>query len=134
MRQKFILEKEDIETLRNGGTINLAFAGGKIELGAEAGRKQLIGYEGRKENEAKKESIHDYLNHKKVPASAKEIGTALGIRNQDVHSALSKLKKQKRVVGSDNGWRIVHEAAIVKPIRPALVHSNGYSKVKSNGR
>lgn len=129
MKQKFILEKSDIEKLRSGGTIDIAFNGGKIELVAETTRPgaPMGGYEN---NRIIKDNVVKLLEERKVPMRVKEISDTLGILNSDAWAAIGKLKSQKRVVGSDAGWRFIFNTSAIAPgkIGKHLIGSNGHSK------
>lgn len=129
MKQKFVLENEDMEILKNNGTIELAFAGGKIQLSAE-----LVGGHSRQPKDAQlhreqKLAVANYLKLVGKPILVMDLSEKLGLSKQKISGILYGMKMRKEVVNSDIGWRPVTEIQQVKP--KSLVSSH---KGSSNGR
>lgn len=135
MKQKFILEKEDLEILRSGGTINLAFAGGKIELAAES-KKMYSPRQLGQDGQQLIQRTMQLLTESRQPMKSGAIALALGVEAKSVYGTIYALSKKKLIVGSTEGWRPVIETSATKQKKlPAAVAStNGHAKASSNGR
>lgn len=121
MRQGFILEKSDLELLKSGGIIPLAFPGGTIELKMEAGGT----YKPRMNSDTPgaREAVFNFLQKAGKPTKAAEISHETGISNGKVHTILAHFKHKKRIINSDSGWRIVTDTIAFKSKK--LAHVNG---------
>lgn len=134
MKQNFILERQDMDTLKNGGNINLSFAGGHVILSAEKTSKYTIDPAWRLERRGYRQKIVEFLKDIRRPAKAAEIADAVSIDRKCVHDSLYALRVKKMIVNSDAGWRTVFDTATVKPkkLPTAKVSTNGHSKSYAN--
>lgn len=130
MKQKFILEKEEMDILKQGGSINLNFAGGKIELSAEVNKYRAGSYRDAN-SPTNKQRILAVLRDSREPMLPAQIAPLVGTKKENIYAHLYQLSKKKLVIGSDAGWRIVHETTAKLPA--ALTQKNGH-KVTANGR
>lgn len=134
MKQKFILERDDMEKLKKGEVISLAFAGGKIDLEADLGKRSyLVSPIDKAERESMRLQVLRHMEETKHPVKVREIADVLGLKSAQLYGVLTKLAKKKAVVNSDQGWRLVHETSAVKPV-PVLASKNGHAKAHTNGR
>lgn len=103
MRQIVVLEKNDLDSLKEGKVLTLSVSGGKhIDVMLDtSGEKQAKTF--REDGRSNREVVTEYLKTVSGPKSTAEISEGCGVNRITVSNVLHRLIDTKEVVPMDSG-------------------------------